>query len=271
MATPGANLQPRSAAFVEGAAISPLAESGSNGAHAATGETARPRASNSPRLRGELQGDEAGGDHVVATDDALVLDAEDLIEIDAAEGHEGRGGIGGGPGELGVEGGQEAVVQIAVGGGDGGDAGEAELVDQAPLQGAIGPLTAAAGLRGVAQEVLDAEAGQRTADLSGPPAIDGAAGGRRVRGPVGAIGVEGHGQAVTLEDGAQGGQDGGHALAALGPAGVEHALGGVIDDADHREPLLGHQSEPAMPTAVEVQPLAATRARLAAAAVAPAR
>ena len=43
-------------------------------------------------LLGELQGDEAGGDHVVATDDALVLDAEDMIEIDAAEGHEGRGG-----------------------------------------------------------------------------------------------------------------------------------------------------------------------------------
>jgi hypothetical protein len=45
-------------------------------------------------LLGHLQGDALGGDDVVATDDALVFDAEDVVEIDAAQGHEGRGGIG---------------------------------------------------------------------------------------------------------------------------------------------------------------------------------
>ncbi len=45
-------------------------------------------------LLGKLQGEPVGGDDVVAADDARGLDAQDLLEIDAAEGHEGGGGIG---------------------------------------------------------------------------------------------------------------------------------------------------------------------------------
>src|SRR5438132_5595758 len=66
-------------------------------------------------LLGQLQGEMAGGDDVVPAHHPLGLNAEDLLEVDAAEGNEGRGGIGGGPGELGVEGGQKAVTQIPVG------------------------------------------------------------------------------------------------------------------------------------------------------------
>lgn len=69
------------------------------------------------RLLGQLQGEAGGGDDVVTADDALVLDAEDLVEIDGAEGHEGRSGIRRRAAELGVEGRQEAVAQVAVGGG----------------------------------------------------------------------------------------------------------------------------------------------------------
>jgi hypothetical protein len=56
-----------------------------------------------------------------------------------------------------VVGRQEAVDEIAVGGGEGADPGQAELVDQAVLERAIGPFAAPTGLRGVAEDVLDAE------------------------------------------------------------------------------------------------------------------
>src|SRR5262245_10072360 len=234
-------------------------------------EDAQPGAGAAPGLLAELQGDEVGGDDVVAADDALGLETEDLIEIDAPEGDEGRGGVSGRPAELGVEGGQDALAQVAVGRGDRGDAGQPQLVDETPLQGAIGALTAPARLRGVAEDVLDAQAGKSPPDLRGSAAIDGAAGGGRVGGPVRAIGIEGHGQAVALEDRAQGGHDGRHALAALVQASVEHALGRVVDDHDHGEPEVWHQGEPAMATAVEMQQLAETGPRLPAPAMPAAR
>ena len=76
---------------------------------------------------------------------------------------------------------------------------------------------------------------------------------------MGAIGIERHGQAVALEDGAQGGHDRRHTLAAFTQLGVEEPLGGVVDDGDQGEPLLGHQGEPLMATAIEVQQLAEAR------------
>jgi hypothetical protein len=139
---------------------------------------------------------------------------------------------------------------------------------EAALQGAVGPFAAAAGLRGIAEDVLDAEPGEGAADLGRMPAIHRAARDRRIRGPVRAIGVERHGQAVALEHGVQRRHDRGHALAALVELGVEDALGGVVDDHDHGEPLLGEQGEPVMATAVEVQQLAEARPRLAAATMA---
>jgi len=59
-------------------------------------------------LFGELQRHAVRGHDVVAPDGAFVLDAKDLVEIDAAQRHKGGGGIGRRPAELGVEGGQEA-------------------------------------------------------------------------------------------------------------------------------------------------------------------
>jgi hypothetical protein len=44
-------------------------------------------------------------------------------------------------------------------------------------------------------------------------------------------------------------------------------LGGVVDDGEQGLVLLGHESQPRMPTAIEVQEFAEARARLAAAAV----
>jgi len=220
------------------------------------------------RLLGDLERHAGGGDDIVPPDHAFFLDAEDLVEIGAAEGHEGRDGIGRRPGELGVEAGEEALAQIAIGHGDGGDAGESQLVHEAALQGAIGALAAPARLGRIAQDVLDAKAGEGAADLSGMPTIDRAARGRCMRGPVGAIGIERHGQAVTLKHGVQGRHDGGDAFAAGAQFGIEDLLGGVIDADDHGEPPRGHQGEPLMPTAIEVQQLPEARAGLAAAAMA---
>jgi hypothetical protein len=47
-------------------------------------------------LLGHLQGEAIGRDDIVAADDPFVLDTEDVVEVDAAHGDEGGGGIGGG-------------------------------------------------------------------------------------------------------------------------------------------------------------------------------
>src|SRR5438552_15351416 len=99
----------------------------------AANEDAKSRTGAPAGLLGELEREAVGGDDVIAADDAFVLDADDLIEIDAADGHERRGGSGWGTGEVGVEGRQEAVPQVVGGGGDGGAAGEAKLVVEAAL------------------------------------------------------------------------------------------------------------------------------------------
>src|SRR5262245_28769977 len=233
-----------------------------------TDQDAQARATAAAGLLGELQDDAIERDGVIARDGALVLVTEDLLEVDGAERHESWDRLGRRPLELSVEVGQKALAQIAVGRGRGGDAGEAELIDEAPLQGAVHALTAAAGLRRVAEDVLDAELGQRAADLGQLGAIGGPAGHRGVRGPVGPIGVEGHRQAAGGEHAAQGGQDACGALAALGELGGEDLLGGIVDDGDEREPLLGSQRQPLMPAAVEVEQFAETGAGLAPATVA---
>ena len=73
-------------------------------------------------LLGHLQGHAREGDDVVAADHALVLHAEDLVEVDAAERDKRRRRIGRRPGKLGVEGRQKSLPHVAVGGRDGGDA-----------------------------------------------------------------------------------------------------------------------------------------------------
>src|SRR5262245_59212814 len=90
-------------------------------------------------------------------------------------------------------------------------------------------------------------------------------------GPAGAVGVERHGEPVSRDDGAAGGQDGRDALAAVPELGVEQPLGGVVDDGDEREPAVGDGGQPAMAAAVEMEQLTEARARLAPAAMAPPR
>ena len=123
-------------------------------------EEAPPGIGRLPGLFADLQADAVEGHGVIGRHRTLFLFAEDLVEIDGAEGHEG---IGRGPREGGVVVGDEALAQVGVGGVDGGDAGEAQFVDEAILQGAVEALAAAAGLGGVGADVLDAEPGESPA------------------------------------------------------------------------------------------------------------
>src|SRR5262249_50627166 len=154
------------------------------------------------------------------------------------------------------------------GGGQRADAREPVLVDQTVLQRAVDALAAAAGLRGEAQDVLDAEPRESPAHLGEPPPI-----GTRVRsggiaGPARAVGVQGHRYAVALDDRPQGGQDRLDALPTLPELGVEQLLGRVVHDGDERVPLLRLRRQPAVAAAIQMQQFAEARPRLAPAAVA---
>src|SRR5258706_7670210 len=222
-------------------------------------------------LLGQLEGEAVSGHHIVAPDDAFLLDAENLLEVDAAEWDKGGRRVGGRPPELHVERREEALPQVAVGGGHRGDAGEAELVDEAILQGAVDALTAAAGRGRIAEDVFDAQAGEGAADLGQAPAIRGPARHPGVDGPMGAVGGQGHWQAVARQDRPEGSHDGHDAVPAVPEFGIEQALGRIVDDGDEGEPLVGDQGEPAMATAVEMQELAEAGAGLTAPPVAAAR
>jgi len=89
-----------------------------------------------------------------------------------------------------------------------------------------------------------------------------------IDGPARPVGVEGHGEAVRLEDGAQGGHDGRHRFAAGDQLGIEQPFGRIVDDRQQGGTAVGDQREPHMTAAVEMQQFAETGARLAAAAVA---
>src|SRR5437868_56021 len=175
-------------------------------------------------LFAELQGHAVGGDDVIATDDAFVLDAQDLLEIDAAEGHEGRAAVSGWPAELGVEGGDKLGAHVAIGSGDRPDPGYAQLIDQAILQGAVDALAPPSGLGRVPENMLDAEPLEGAAHLRELRAIGGRAGGGGVHGPVSAVGVQRHRQAILLEDRPQSRHHGVHALAARPELRVEQLL-----------------------------------------------
>src|SRR5215475_10643083 len=123
-------------------------------------EHAQARAAAAPPLLVDLQEHAVEADRVVARYDALLFVTQDLIEVVAPDGDEGTRGIDGGVSEAGVVLGDEAVAQIAVGRGHRADLGHPELVDEAPLQSAVGPFAPATGLRREADDVFDAELGE---------------------------------------------------------------------------------------------------------------
>ena len=93
-----------------------------------TNKHAQPRAGAAARLLGDLEQHAVTANNIVVTDDPFGFHTEDLVEIHAAQGHEGGGRIRRGPAEVRVERGNERVAEITVGGGDGADAGDRLLV-----------------------------------------------------------------------------------------------------------------------------------------------
>src|SRR5258708_2398906 len=69
-------------------------------------EDAKAGAGAAARLFGQLEGHAIGGDDIVAAHDAFLLEAEHLLEVDAAERDKGGRRVGGRPTELVVEGGE---------------------------------------------------------------------------------------------------------------------------------------------------------------------
>ena len=97
------------------------------------------------------------GDAVVVADLPLLLHAQDLVEIDARNGREGRALASGPHGEARVVRRQVDVPDEGVGLLNGRDPGEPELLDQTVLKRLEGALRPAARLGRERADVLDAE------------------------------------------------------------------------------------------------------------------
>ena len=155
------------------------------------------------------------GHGVIARDHALVLMTEDLLEVNGgAEGREGRGGIGGARSNSALKSGRKRSREYRLAAATVVMPAPRSSLTSRPSQGAVHAFTAAAGLGGVAEDMLDAELGQRPPHLGQFRAVDAAAGDGGVGGPVRAIGVEGHRQ----------------------PPGGEHRRNAVITRACSRPP-----------------------------------
>src|SRR3546814_9624585 len=115
------------------------------------------------RARRELQMQTVPFDGVVVADPALVLNAQYLAPGAGAVGYEGRAGLLGGDGEAGIVRGDVDLGEPAVGRLDLPDAGQPELLGQAVLECAEGPLGETARPGRIGGDVLDAELGQRPA------------------------------------------------------------------------------------------------------------
>ena len=103
----------------------------------------------------DLQLERPVGDAIVLSDLALLLNAQDLVEIDAKDRGEARARLSRRDREARVVGGQVDVADEGVGRLDVGYAGELEFFRQPVLQRREGPLGAAARLRRERADMLD--------------------------------------------------------------------------------------------------------------------
>ena len=87
----------------------------------------------------------------------LLLDAQDLAEVDARNGREGRALAGRLNRKARVMGGQVDFADEGVGRLDAGYAGEPELLDQTILERCEHPLRAASRLRRIGPDMLDSD------------------------------------------------------------------------------------------------------------------
>jgi hypothetical protein len=132
----------------------------------------------------DLQFQRPVGHAIVVLDLALLLNAQDLVEIDARNRREGRAGLGGGHGEAGVVDGQVDLADKGVGRLDRDDPREPELLRQPVLERPERPLRAPSRLGRretpvsrramprMSPDMLDAELPERAAHLREMAAVD---------------------------------------------------------------------------------------------------
>ena len=109
------------------------------------------------RAFGDLQFQRPVGDAIVLADLTLLLHAQDLVEIDAGNGREGRAFAGRIDSETSVVGGQVDLADEGVGGLDRRDPGKPELFDQAILKRPERALRTPPRLGRIGPDVLDPE------------------------------------------------------------------------------------------------------------------
>src|SRR5271154_3587709 len=109
----------------------------------------------SHRAFGDLELESPVGHAIVVHDLTLLLHAQNLIEVDAWNGGEGRAFAGRIDGEAGVVGGRIDLADESVGRLSRGDPGKLEFLHQAILKRLEGALRSASGLRGEGPDRLD--------------------------------------------------------------------------------------------------------------------
>ena len=139
----------------------------------------------------QLQPQPFVGHRVVAAHHTLFLDAQCLAQEFAISGHEGLFGERRRLGETGIVARQINLTDPSVRRIDIAQAGVFELFDQPVLQRPEHALAAAARLRRVGRDVLDADPIERTADLGQVNLVDRLAGLVGVKVVAGAVGIEG--------------------------------------------------------------------------------
>ena len=231
---------------------------------------AQPRATPTAGLRANLQHAAGHTDRVIARDDAGLFVAENRVEIGRPQGDERTRRVARGSRKRRVVLRYKALREIPIRRLDRRGPRHPQLVHQTILKGAIEPLTAAAGLRRVSRNVLDPQPRQRPADLRALGLVDRPPGRRRVKRPMRAVGVQRHRDAFGAQNRRQARH---HRLAALAriERRLQHPFGRVIGHGNQAQPGLGIPCEPRVHAAIEMQQLAAARARLTPATVAPPR
>src|SRR5258708_10867803 len=116
-------------------------------------EDAEAGAGAAARLFGQLEGHAIGGDDIVAAHDAFLLEAEHLLEVDAAERDKGGRRGGGRPAELVVGGGAGAPPEGVAGRGARGGCRGAGVRDRCVLEGDVCAVSAAARRRVILRDV----------------------------------------------------------------------------------------------------------------------
>jgi hypothetical protein len=121
------------------------------------------------RAFGDLELERPVGDAIVIADLALLLHAQDLVEVDAGDGREGRAFAGRQNREMGVMGRKIDPADEGVGRLDCGDSGEFELLRQPVLKRLERAFRSASRLRRESADVLDPKLAQRPSTWVGQP------------------------------------------------------------------------------------------------------